>query len=181
MFCPACGKEIPENSNYCMFCGSSVSEPAPTEASLNENTPAAIGLTVHKKGNAQTREDGLTGFPLHIQFWLNDEYGDATVSSGEVTIVVLDSGENPGFWSYEIGNDIKKMQKAIDKAKYIQRLSINVDDFEDYEFYYNTPPIFFDASAGVIVHLWFKPIEAHSLYAMKSSSIGGWGSEGYYL
>ena len=41
MFCKQCGKEIPENSNFCIYCGASQAAAEPAGETVIEPVPQA--------------------------------------------------------------------------------------------------------------------------------------------
>ena len=54
MFCPKCGKEVPDDTLFCPSCGTGISRPSPSEGNSQKNTAektsynvlAIIGLVV---------------------------------------------------------------------------------------------------------------------------------------
>lgn len=43
MYCPNCGKELPEDAQFCFFCGNSISSPMDTETEETENNVRNLG------------------------------------------------------------------------------------------------------------------------------------------
>ena len=65
MFCPKCGKDLPDNSKFCKYCGSQIKNKgtlshAPTSAGDDENGKNII-IPDRKNGKYKVTKDGVSG------------------------------------------------------------------------------------------------------------------------
>ena len=63
MYCPNCGKQLPDGTKFCRYCGSPVEEaaaPPPVPASVKDRSPsnAAIGQTSAAPGQSPHKKNG---------------------------------------------------------------------------------------------------------------------------
>ena len=62
MFCPTCGKEVPDNLTYCSFCGGVLKDSAETSYSAYSSDPTAYSAPNHVPGKGL----GITSMILGI-------------------------------------------------------------------------------------------------------------------
>jgi hypothetical protein len=86
MQCPSCGKPIPEQSAYCLFCGNPIDRPPSAPISFNRQPPvqiSAVSLGLYGAIKPMPRKEGQffrEGF--YLRFTLADATGIPTVCDG---------------------------------------------------------------------------------------------------
>jgi len=97
MYCLKCGKEIPQQSVFCMFCGTD--QRAPQIKTFNQNPPLYIdNVDFWLTGPREVRERGffkvdLIGRRIGFSFCLKDNENNYTTSNGQVYIAVADGAK----------------------------------------------------------------------------------------
>ncbi len=90
MFCPSCGKSIPEESKYCLHCGKPISTTEASQAeqsSYSDNPPAYFKDVGYKLGNI-TDSQGRCG--VTVWFILLDKSLKPTRARGKLKIRLHD-------------------------------------------------------------------------------------------
>ena len=86
MKCPSCGKTIPEQSAFCLYCGNAVGQQPSTPVEFNRRPPAqisALSLGLYGAIKPMPRKEGQyqrEGF--YLRFTLSDAAGLPTVCDG---------------------------------------------------------------------------------------------------
>ncbi len=97
MYCLKCGKEIPQQSVFCMFCGAD--QRTSQTNSFNQNPPLYIDeVRFWLTGPREVRERGffktdLVGRRIGFSFCLKDNENNYTTSNGLVYIAVADGAK----------------------------------------------------------------------------------------
>lgn len=97
MFCPSCGRQIPDRSQFCLSCGKPVSTPEIPPASSRTGTPVKIanvrgyflGLPKHiRKSGFLGSSEFLTRTGIAIECELHDIHDNPTIWSGNASCEV---------------------------------------------------------------------------------------------
>ena len=156
MFCPSCGKSIPDNSIFCMFCGKPVQlSTASPQVVFNMNVPVQIkNVTFNFIGPMEQKFFALRGTLAGRQFRIGvqmvDSEGQPTAYDGTLRL----EGTTPlvagGGW-----NTMGKLAVKLDvKAENFGRSQND----ETWYYYTHPTPVFIDGEyIGVQVKVWFTP------------------------
>jgi hypothetical protein len=90
VYCPTCGKPIPDGSQFCMHCGTAVpeagtAETAPPGGEPSGDPPEGIGIVLWDYSVPTRSRKWYSGF--EVWFSLLDSSGRPTRSDGELTLV----------------------------------------------------------------------------------------------
>lgn len=95
MYCPNCGKQIANESRFCMWCGKAMpgTEPeplAPEKKVFNTNPAVQMKLDCFPIGNIEI--DHRNGIGRGIRLWITllDSSGSQTTSEGVFTFIISD-------------------------------------------------------------------------------------------
>jgi hypothetical protein len=86
MFCPACSKEIPEQSTFCLYCGAAIQGAQATLTGLPHQPPADVSIVAGGFLGAVKPMPGKTGqysrAGFYLRLALSDEHGSQTTADG---------------------------------------------------------------------------------------------------
>jgi len=89
MFCQNCGKQIPDESKFCLFCGKEISKIIKIDEPINSKMPVSVSrLIVWLLNEMEDKGRGKVSKKLGLNFQLVDENGDQTSYDGIATIKV---------------------------------------------------------------------------------------------
>jgi len=186
MFCSACGKPIPEESKFCMYCGAPILGHA-DGSNLRATPPVAlviqglwlIGPTEIKKGFLDTKVG--RGFKWAIS--LLDSDNQETISDGKLIAVLrcgLGSQSAYGGKVYKATIQEARRVSTSSDALWHKVLDVNKDDFKFvtytirwsgaksrhlvYEYSQTSPLLFFSHSMEVELHCWFITPDGRCIY-----------------
>ena len=119
MFCKKCGSEIPDNSEFCQYCGEPVKGEAKTVVTV-ENDAAAYRKQVSISERNVVLAILLTIitcglYSIYWQIKLNDEMLELSHESGHsggmvVLFTILTCGLYGYYWSYKMGQCVDKVK-----------------------------------------------------------------------
>lgn len=102
MYCPNCGKQIAEESRFCMWCGKAMpgtepEPPTPEKKVFNTNPAVQMKLECWPIGNIEIdqRHHDLVGRGIRLWVTLLDSSGSQTTSEGVYTFIISNYGSEP--------------------------------------------------------------------------------------
>ena len=174
MFCPRCGKPIPDESIFCMHCG----KPMTGETrSINETPPIAFReIMFWLEGATEVRTGWIfdrikVGRGFCIGFSLVDSSGTHTVSDGQLVL---------SLWSGSMSPLGTKGLRYAKNAMFHDEVDIKKSDFRwetfhnsarewvqlSYVYRRTTPLLFVETDNEIRPHLWFRTNEGKMFYSL---------------
>ena len=86
MFCPSCGKQIPEDSRFCLYCGTSTSSPPRTTVSFSEDPPQYITSVGWVTDVPTEKKLGKILHGFRYWFVLLDGNNKPTIANGNILV-----------------------------------------------------------------------------------------------
>jgi hypothetical protein len=166
MYCLKCGKQIPDESVFCLFCGEKIHKEKSINEPLNQQFPVDLSnISISWSGGMEEVGRGKIARKLGIFFQLKDENGKETSYGGVVDIKLeWDQGYN-SVGSFGSGGSVTESKGNINK-----RFTVRSDqdyfrsESKDYfgqiwcSYYYE--PIVIKSSNNLVsikIELWFLP------------------------
>lgn len=198
MFCPSCGRSIPDGSKFCLYCGARIPE-SNDQLTMRETPP--VSLEIHglwevgpfevKKGLLSTK----IGRGIKFAFSLLDSEGKQTASDGEVIALLKSEGYDIGYATHKAYR--ANIQEALLRSRasdtlWSKRFGVKRSDFKwvtytyiisgketrelAYEYAQTSPLLFFGQGLYVELHVWFVTPDQRCLYR-PSTTFTKWGSK----
>lgn len=138
MFCPSCGKSIPDESNFCLYCGSATDEAQSKKSAIvpSDEMPVYIKDLSYWENDIR---DNKGRFGFGVSFMLLDKELRPTRYDGELEIKV----EGRSSWR-------PKFQRTIQARKEDFRVSRIDPNWYGYVFEHAEPIIPYDFSARYV-------------------------------
>jgi hypothetical protein len=181
LFCPSCGKPIPDESKFCLHCGTRVQENSAGLATRN-TPPIALEIQLLRLAGATEINKGkpLIGRGFEFNFSLFDSDMQFTTSDGELIAALLganypnDSGEDALPSDIKMAREVKKQYDT----RWNNEISIKAGDFKwknyhtyrgDYEaliyrYLQISPLLFIPPKTKVNLHIWFITSDGKCFY-----------------
>jgi hypothetical protein len=194
MFCSNCGKQIPADSIYCLYCGKLLKDTTKAEnvvPSLRV-TPAIsiedLGFwlqgPVEKKSGSLFSSKNKIGRGFCFAFCLYDANGKETASDGLITVVINAQNDTYGSDEYQLKHHAKgggyrfyATELLIKKTDFVTDQSRETESTRNklaYVHRHLEPSIFIEENLTIYLHLWFRIIDGRLLY--KRSGWLNWGN-----
>jgi len=179
MYCSSCGKQIPDESTFCMHCGKRISK----HRRVSENPPIAIEkIYLTKEGPTDVKSKGgffsnaVIGRGFSVSVSLIDSSNKSTISDGELIIGLIVALHD---LHKQLGANPRALQEAKQKALLYKEIIVKKVDFtwetlkyasgnEEvlcYRYTQLTPLVYFATSnERVYLHVWFRTPDGKLFY-----------------
>lgn len=158
MFCNICGKSIPDESVFCLYCGNKINLERENNKNESISTPEYIGYAFFKVIGPVKERSGKGFLSLgQVGRWINfginlcDNLGHNTKSNGSVIVAVNPSGKLGPLNSY------KGFHELATKATFFGEYEVTLDHFKSgLNYVINTEFIFFKQLEIYMARIGFR-------------------------